>query len=168
VVLVAVLGIGFSWFRQQEPSGRVEEKMYDVILQQMLSHSVPEMSVADLASSKEKMVLLDSRSEDEYQVSHLPGAIWIGDNAAMQLAKMAELSKDDTYIVYCSVGLRSEQAASRMQDAGYKATNLYGGLFEWSNQQKPLVGGKEEPTKAVHGYSMIWAKWIRNGDVVLP
>ncbi len=168
IVLLVVCGIGYAWYMQQKASGRVGQRAYDVLLHQMLSHSVPEVSVAELASANSNNILLDSRSEEEYKVSHLPGAIWIGDKSEMQVEKLKVLSKDHAYVVYCSIGVRSEQAAARMKEAGYDVSNLYGGVFEWSNQVKPLVDDKGAPTKAVHGYNKLWAKWIRNGEVVLP
>ncbi len=166
VAIVTVLVIGYAWFHQQTPTGKVEEKMYDVILQNMLSHSVPEMTVMQLATNMENYTILDSRSEEEFKVSHLPNAQWISDDKATQLQKINDIPTNKPVVVYCAVGLRSEHAAEQLKESGFtEVYNLYGGIFEWTNQLQPMVNENGEPTKAVHGYNNIWAKWIRNGEV---
>tara|TARA_B110000037_G_scaffold55184_1_gene67558 strand:+ start:1009 stop:1173 length:165 start_codon:yes stop_codon:yes gene_type:complete len=44
-------------------------------------------------------------------------------------------------------------------------SNLYGGLFEWSNQEMPLVSRSNNySTVKIHPYNEKWGKWIRVGE----
>ncbi|WP_207493861.1 rhodanese-like domain-containing protein [Aridibaculum aurantiacum] len=167
VVLAAFLAVGYTWFRQQQHSGKVEEKAFDVILQNLLQHQVNELSVQQLDSNYARYIILDSRTQAEFEVSHLPGAIWIGTEKDEQIKQVQRLPIDQPVVVYCSIGMRSEKAAMHLQETGFaNVSNLYGGIFEWINQQKSLVNAKGA-TKDIHGYNLVWAKWIRNGEVIL-
>ena len=41
--------------------------------------------------------------------------------------------------------------------------NLYGGIFQWKNQDKPVVDTKGIKTDSVHTYSKAWSKWLKKG-----
>jgi rhodanese-related sulfurtransferase len=103
------------------------------------------------------LVVLDTREEKEYQVSHIKGALYAGYK-----------SKDTQVIVYCSLGVRSEDIAQELEKAGYtNIKNLYGGIFNWKNNNLPLVNANQKPTDSVHVYSKQWGKWLTNGVKVI-
>jgi thiamine biosynthesis protein ThiI len=81
-------------------------------------------------------VVVDCRSEDEYGAWHYPGAI----NLELHelLASFKRLDKARTYVLYCPVGLQSAVAAEAMQNAGYQAYSLRGGLRGWRQKEKPV------------------------------
>ena len=68
--------------------------------------------------------------------------------------------------MYCSVSCRSEKISERLIKMGYtNVSNLYGGLFEWSNQEMPLVSRSNNySTVKIHPYNEKWGKWIRVGE----
>ncbi len=158
--LILVLLVSTTWAQQ------VENSEFNELLQKELRHDVPEIDVTALESMKD-YILIDARSIEEYNVSHLQGAKHI-DFIQFDINKLEGTSKKATIVVYCSVGSRSEKVTKVLIDNGYKkAVNLYGGIFEWSNQGKPMVNEKGEATEEVHGVSKEWAKWILHGEVVL-
>jgi predicted sulfurtransferase len=66
--------------------------------------------------------------------------------------------------VYCSLGVRSEDIAETLQKAGYtNIKNLYGGIFNWKNNNLPVVNRQQKPTDSVHVYSKQWGKWLTKG-----
>ena len=74
------------------------------------------------------------------------------------------IDKNATIIVYCSVGIRSEDIAEKLQKAGYKNVfNLFGGIFEWKNKQNTVVDSTNNPTEKVHTFSKEWSKWLKKG-----
>ena len=79
---------------------------------------------------KKGMVLLDVRTNKEYEGGHIPGSIHvplsdIGD-------KIKKLKKDKELVVYCQSGNRSIWAIKRLMGMGYKnLTNLKGGYSAW-------------------------------------
>jgi rhodanese-related sulfurtransferase len=143
----------------------VEEKAYQELLNKYLKHDVREVDVDDLLNMK-NYVLLDARSDEEYNVSHLKDAVHI-DFVKFTTERLEDIGKNSVIVVYCSVGSRSEMIARLLKDAGYnKVFNLYGGIFEWSNRELPMYDMKNEPTKRIHGVTTEWAKWITHGEIV--
>ena len=73
-------------------------------------------------------------------------------------------NKDAQIVVYCSLGVRSEDIAEILKKAGYtNIQNLHGGIFNWKNNNLPLVNAKQKQTDSVHVYSKKWGKWLTNG-----
>lgn len=148
-----------------DASAQVQSGAYNVILETLLSHSVPEVSVTELKETK-NMVLLDAREEDEYRVSHIANAINIGYND-FDLKKLDQYGKTEKIIVYCSVGYRSEKIAEKLINAGFAdVSNLYGGIFEWVNQGRPIVDNANQSTENIHPYSKTWGIWLTKGNKV--
>jgi rhodanese-related sulfurtransferase len=145
--------------------GQVESKAYNVLLKTLLSHSVPEISV-DQVSTRENVILLDAREYDEFAVSHLEGAHFVGyNNFTVDLVK--SLDRNAQLLVYCSVGYRSEKIAYKLKSEGFKnVSNLYGGIFEWVNQGHPIVDSAGKRTKRIHGYTKAWGIWLNSGEKV--
>ncbi|TNF41202.1 MAG: rhodanese-like domain-containing protein [Cytophagales bacterium] len=109
--------------------------------------------------------VLDTREWEEYQVSHLPGAIWVG-YETFSLEKLKDVDKNKPVIVYCSVGARSQEIGKKLQDQGFKDIhNLYGGIFHWVNEENPIVS-EGKPTDRVHTYSKTWSIWLNKGQKV--
>lgn len=106
-------------------------------------------------------VLLDVRSREEFDVSHLRQAHWTAD-LKQALLVLKDSPKDATIIVYCSVGLRSAYLAQQLQERGYSnVSNLEGSLFEWANAGLPVYRG-DEIVKLVHPYSRKWGQLLRS------
>ena len=70
-------------------------------------------------------------------------------------------------MVYCSIGIRSEDISEKLKKAGYtNVYNLYGGIFEWKNRNYPVVNPENEVTEKVHAYSKQWGQWLHKGKKV--
>lgn len=107
-------------------------------------------------------ILLDTREKEEYEVSHLKGAKWVGYNT-FSIESVKDISKDQTIVVYCSIGARSQEIGKKLKDAGYqKVYNLYGGIFHWVNEDMPVFN-QENETDRVHAYSRSWGIWLNKG-----
>lgn len=78
-------------------------------------------------------VVLDVRTEDEFDNGYIPNAINIDIYEGQGfISKLKELDKNKTYFVYCRSGNRSGQACAIMNQLGFeKAYNLMGGIIEW-------------------------------------
>lgn len=127
--------------------------------------SVPYLSVQTLKMDYEQYVILDTRKKKEYDVSHLPGAIWVGEKYKNK--RMPELSKDVKIVVYCSVGIRSEGFGEKMLKDGYTdVNNLYGSIFSWKDAGYEVMDLNEIPTDNVHVYSKTWARFLEKGEKV--
>lgn len=138
------------------------------LLQQYNTHNVPYISVQELAMPKTKAIRLDAREFGEYQISRLINSIFVGYNTFdINQASLHLKDKNQTIVVYCSLGIRSEKIAQQLQEAGYtNVYNLYGGIFEWKNADFPIVDSDGHPTDNVHAYSEAWSKWLLKGTKV--
>lgn len=111
-------------------------------------------------------ILLDTRAKAEYDVSHLPGARWVGYDD-FDISRVQNIPKNANVVLYCSVGYRSEKVGEKLLAAGYqRVSNLYGSLFEWVNQGNPVVDRAGQPTRRVHAYSRAWGIWLNRGEKV--
>ena len=144
---------------------RTTSKAFGVMVDAMISESVPVVTCNELKQMPQA-VRLDARERKEFDVSHLPGARWVGHND-FDLKRVADLSKTIPIVVYCSVGVRSEKVGEKLQAAGFtNIHNLYGSLFEWVNQGNQVVDSTGKPTEYVHAYSRAWGIWLKRGKKI--
>ncbi len=122
--------------------------------------TVPTISTAELADQLERPsappVLVDAREPEEFALSHLPNAY-----QAQTIAEVVQagITRDMSVVVYCSIGYRSARFAQALNEVGYQATNLEGSIFQWANEDRPLVtnrNGQVVSTDEVHPYDTLW------------
>ena len=100
-------------------------------------------------------VLLDARTEDEYAVSHLQGAVRI-DPYRPSLRPLRGVPKDTAIVLYSSVGYRGARVANFLERQGYtRVFNLDGGQFRWANSGRPVFR-QGRPVAEVHPYDPTW------------
>jgi rhodanese-related sulfurtransferase len=101
------------------------------------------------------VVLLDTRTHDEYKASHLPNAERFDEsNSAATKDLFAKLSKNTPIVVYCSVGVRSAAVARRLTAQGFtQVKNLRGSAFMWANEGRSLEG---QSAPKVHPFNSRW------------
>lgn len=108
------------------------------------------------------VVFLDARSKEEFSVSHIPGARYAGYDD-FDLSVCDGVNRDSQVVVYCAVGYRSARIAEKLQHLGFtRVMNLWGGIFHWANEGRPLEG-PSGATARIHPYSGAWEKWIYRG-----
>ncbi len=139
------------------------QKKLERTLRQLNSESVPYIYVNELQSA-EGNTILDTRKKEEYDVSHLKGAVWVGYKSfAKDSVTRIITDKDTPIVVYCSIGVRSEDIGEKLQKAGFtNVKNLYGGIFEWKNQGNPVYR-KNLETDSVHTFNKQWGKLLNRG-----
>lgn len=144
-------------------SGCSQTDSFDEMLQDLLSHSVPEIKPSECLSGQ--YVFLDAREPAEFNVSHIPGAVHVGYDS-FNPAAVSEFSRDTPIVVYCSVGYRSEKIAEKLIGMGYaRVYNLYGGIFLWKDSGNKVENARGE-TQQVHTYNEKWSQWIQNAEKV--
>lgn len=141
---------------------KVNSAAFSDMLNSMLQFTVPVVSVRD-AKSMQDVVFLDARERKEYDVSHIPGAIYIGYESLDEKA-IKQIEKGQKIVIYCSVGYRSEKIGEKLQSRGFnRVYNLYGSIFEWVNQGYALEDRPGHETQKIHVYDKQWGKWMTNG-----
>ncbi len=76
-------------------------------------------------------VILDVRTESEYNKGHIKGAINIPNEEIGHQEIKALTDKNQTILVYCRSGNRSKQAASKLAVLGYNSIYEFGGILSW-------------------------------------
>lgn len=138
------------------------------VLDKYNDHSIPYISPEEIYHSSNTLWLLDAREMEEYRVSHLPNAHYIGhkDFSEKKLEQFLP-NKEVPIVVYCSIGVRSEKIGKQLKALGYtNVKNLYGGIFEWVNQELPIETPEGTSTDQVHVYSEQWGVYLLKGEKV--
>ena len=86
--------------------------------------------------SDENAVILDVRTEDEYNDGRIPNAIHLDIHLGQGFIDGLEaLDKSKNYYVYCRSGVRSAKACQIMDDLGFNnSNNLLGGILDWDGE----------------------------------
>jgi rhodanese-related sulfurtransferase len=88
-------------------------------------------------------VLLDVRTEDEWDAGHVQGSTWIP--LSELPGRYEELPQDAAVLVICRSGGRSARAAQALGQWGYDATNVAGGAEAWVAAGLPFVCADGSP-----------------------
>ncbi|HRI58530.1 MAG TPA: rhodanese-like domain-containing protein [Saprospiraceae bacterium] len=162
---IKILALAGLLFAVLTARGQIQSKAYRTMLKSLLDHSVPEVQVQEAARDSARILFLDAREPDEYAVSHIKHALHVG-YEHYDTSNLAGIQKDRRIVVYCSVGYRSEKVAEKLLAAGFNnVSNLYGGIFEWANQDNPVFNDKGR-TQEIHAFSRTWGIWLKKGKKV--
>ena len=145
----------------------VAQESLDDLLRRHNQHLASYISTSELRRLQfnEKVTILDSREKYEYNVSHIPNADHVGyNNFSIEEISKKYPDKETPIVVYCTIGIRSEDICAKLIDVGYyNVKNLYGGICEWKNDQYPVIDSTQSETENVHTFSKQWSKWLNQG-----
>lgn len=99
--------------------------LFDFLKQANINDGVEDFSHTDGA------ILLDVRTEDEYNSGHVPESINI-DVAEINEAVVRINDKNTPLFVYCQSGARSTSASEQLKKMGYKNVNNIGGIMSYT------------------------------------
>ena len=138
------------------------------LLKKYNKETIPYISVTDLQQISDDVILLDAREKNEFDTSHLKNAQFVGyENFKLKKTIKNLPDKDAKIVVYCSLGVRSEDVAEKLKKAGYtNVLNLYGGIFEWKNDNYKVFNSENKETEKVHTCTQEWSKWLTKGEKV--
>ena len=72
-----------------------------------------------IMDSEEGYIILDVRTQEEYDEGHIPGAIVISHEEIVEKAEEVLTDKNQLILVYCRSGRRSKIAAEALVELGY-------------------------------------------------
>ena len=84
-----------------------------------------------IMDSEEGYIILDVRTQEEYDQGHIPGAIVISHEKISEKAEEVLTDKDQLILVYCRSGRRSKLAAEALVELGYTNIKEFGGIIDW-------------------------------------
>ncbi|HEY7046376.1 MAG TPA: rhodanese-like domain-containing protein [Jatrophihabitantaceae bacterium] len=110
----------------------------------MRPFDIPTVSVDQIPTGA---VLLDVREPDEWAAGHVEDAVHVPMNEIP--ARAGELEADTDLVVVCKVGGRSAQVTAWLNQQGYRATNLEGGMIAWAAARRPMVSDTGAPPAVI-------------------
>ena len=84
-----------------------------------------------IMDTEEGYVILDVRTQEEYDQGHIPGAIVISHEEIAEKAEGVLTDKEQLILVYCRSGRRSKIAAEALVELGYTNIKEFGGIIDW-------------------------------------
>ena len=76
-------------------------------------------------------VILDVRTESEFNEAHIPNAMLLPDYEIIERAEEVLPDKDKMILVYCRSGRRSKNASAELAAMGYTNVWEFGGIIDW-------------------------------------
>lgn len=89
---------------------------------------------AKMMQSETDYIVLDVRTEQEYESGHIPGAVNIPNETIASGAIQQLPDKEQLILVYCRSGNRSKQASEKLVNLGYTNIVEFGGINDWSGE----------------------------------
>ena len=86
-------------------------------------------------------ILLDVRTEEEYDEGHIPGAVNLPNEDIGTDEPELLPDKEQVILVYCRSGRRSKEAAAKLSAMGYTQVLEFGGIMDWTGE---VISTEEE------------------------
>ena len=106
----------------------------------VMPQQVPTVSATEVP---EDAVVLDVREDHERVAGHIEGATHIAMGEVP--ARLDELPEGDPLYVTCRGGGRSARVAAWLNQNGYDAVNVGGGMGAWDDAGRPMVSETGNP-----------------------
>ncbi|MHA3083778.1 rhodanese-like domain-containing protein [Acinetobacter sp. ANC 5383] len=101
---------------------------------------VPEITCQELWENRRRVKIIDVRSVQEFQHSHIEGAVNLPITQFTESAiQSLGLKLDQPIVTICLSAHRSIPATRILNKMGYSATQLKGGMKSWWQQAMPSV-----------------------------
>lgn len=162
IIVISSILLIFSACAQTtgQPQGLCVDEKFDAEIASTISFTIPIIGAEDLRNIQEDVYIFDTRKKEEFELSHIPEAIYLG-YGDFDEKRLENIPKEAKIVLYCSIGYRSEKIGEKLQSKGYKNVfNLYGSIFEWANRSYPMEDKNGNITKKIHTYNRSWSKWV--------
>jgi thioredoxin len=128
-------------------------------------NTIDAKSFAEKLKTNKNPQLLDVRTPEEYGVEHIDNAKNVNWNGDDFVAKVNSYDKSKPIFVYCKVGGRSAQAASKLAELGFKEIyNLDGGIMKWNAENN---ANAMPSTKIIGICDQEYGELIKSSDRVM-
>ena len=91
-----------------------------------------------LMDTEKDYIILDVRTQSEYEEKYIPGAILIPYTEIEEQAAEKLPNKDQLILVYCRSGNRSKTASEALEKLGYTYIREFGGINDWPYETESI------------------------------
>ena len=100
-------------------------------VQEVVYVNITAKQAKEIMNSQEGYIILDTRTQKEYDESRIPGAILIPYDKITEKAESVLPDKNQLILVYCRSGRRSKLASEDLVKLGYTNIKEFGGIIDW-------------------------------------
>lgn len=120
--------------QEEENLSMQQEEITDTqISEESVSYTeITQKEAKEIMDTEESVIILDVRTQEEYDTGHIPNAILIPHDQITDLANSNLPDKEQLILVYCRSGNRSKIAAKSLAELGYTNVKEFGGINTWS------------------------------------
>ncbi len=122
---------------EKDQETEVNEETFDTEEEISGIISITPAEVYEIITDNEDYVILDVRTQDEYNEGHLDKALLIPVDELE--GRIDELDKNNPIIVYCRSGARSNRAANILIENGFSEVYDMGGILDWQEEGFPVI-----------------------------
>lgn len=123
-IVLLILSITFCFTLTS--CGKSEEAKSETTYQNITAEEAKE-----IMDTESDYIILDVRSQEEYDEGHIKNAICIPDTEIIAKAEEALTDKNQLILVYCRSGRRSKLASKYLVSLGYTNIKEFGGIIDW-------------------------------------
>ena len=99
--------------------------------QEAVYMNITAQEAKEIMDTQEGYIILDTRTQEEYDTGHIPGAIVLPYDEVLEKAEGILTDKNQLILVYCRSGRRSKLAAEDLVKLGYTNIKEFGGIIDW-------------------------------------
>ena len=95
---------------------------------------ISQEEAAQMMEEDDGHVIVDVRTQEEYDEGHIPGAICIPNEEITDTKPELLPDADQVILIYCRSGRRSKEAAEKLFNMGYTHIYEFGGIIDWTGE----------------------------------
>ena len=126
LIIIAIIIIMGVVFRMNKKEKNIENEV-------VIKH-VSMNDIVQIMKENENYIILDVRTQSEYNQGHIPNAICIPNETIDENVVNKLSDKNQMILVYCRSGNRSKQAAEKLKKLGYTNLIEFGGIIDWKGE----------------------------------
>ena len=126
LIIIAIIIIMGVVFRMNKKEKNIENEV-------VIKH-VSMNDIVQIMEENENYIILDVRTQSEYNQGHIPNAICIPNETIDENVVNKLSDKNQMILVYCRSGNRSKQAAEKLKKLGYTNLIEFGGIIDWKGE----------------------------------
>ena len=123
IVIIIIIGVVLKMNKKEK---RIEN---EVVIKHVSMNDIVQIMVEN-----ENYIILDARTQAEYNQGHIPNAICIPNETIDESVVNKLPDKNQMILVYCRSGNRSKQAAEKLKKLGYTNLIEFGGIIDWKGE----------------------------------
>jgi len=127
VILIVATGLTVPYLLEQNQGPANEETPLVAEYRRITPQEAMTMMSGDV-------IILDVRTQEEFDSGHIKNAILLPDFDVREKAESVISDKNQTILVYCRSGRRSEAASRELVDLGYTRVYDFGGINDWTGE----------------------------------